>query len=68
MRGEVRLIKDESKGTSWRVIKNKIVSKINLKRREITTESNMRAIFVAYADIRESTNHLFFECKVVWLI
>jgi len=41
VRGEVRLIKDESKGTSWRVIKNKIVSKINLKRREITTESNI---------------------------
>jgi len=36
MRGEVRLIDDESKKelTTWRVIKNKVVSKINLESRE----------------------------------
>jgi len=51
--------------TTWRVIENKVATKVNLERRGIGVESNFCCLCKVS---EESTNNLFFECKVVWLI
>jgi len=51
--------------TAWRVIKNKMASKVNMERRGIGIESNLCCLCRM---LKESTNHLFFICRVAWLI
>jgi len=50
--------------TVWRVIENKIATKVNLERREVHVESNLCCL---HRVSEESTSHLFFGCIVVWL-
>jgi len=51
--------------TAWRVIENKVVAKVNLERRGIQIDSILCSLCRLS---KESTNHLFFGCKVAWLI
>ncbi|XP_068461617.1 uncharacterized protein [Phaseolus vulgaris] len=51
--------------TTWRVIENKVASKVNLERRGIQIESNLYNLCRLS---EESTNHLFFGCRIAWLI
>jgi len=51
--------------TTWRVIENKVASKVNLERRGIGIESNLCCFC---RQLEESTNHLFFGCRVAWQI
>jgi len=51
--------------TSWRVMKNKVACKVNLERRGIEIESNLCCLC---RRSEESTNNLFCECRVAWLI
>ena len=51
--------------TAWKVIENNVASKVNLERRGTRVESNLCCLFRAS---EESTNHLFFGCRVAWLI
>ena len=51
--------------TTWRVIENRVASKVNLERRGIGVESNI-CIFCRTSE--ESTEHLCFGCRVVWLV
>jgi len=48
-----------------RVIENKVASKVNLERRGIQIESNLCNLCRLS---EESTKHLFFGCRVAWLI
>ena len=47
------------------MIENKVASKVNLERQGIGVESNLCCF---YKVSEESTNHLFFGCRVAWLI
>jgi len=47
---------------AWRVIENKVASKVNLVRRGIQIECNLCSLCKLS---EESTNHLFFDCRVV---
>ena len=51
--------------TTWRVIENKITTKVNLERRGIVVESNL--CFLCGVK-EESTSHLCFGCRVSWLV
>jgi len=51
--------------TTWRVIENRLAFKVNLERRGIQIESNLCSLCMLS---KESTNHLFFDCMVAWLI
>jgi len=51
--------------TAWRVIENKIVTKTNLERRGVVVESNLCCFC---GEKEESKSHLFFGCKVSWLV
>ena len=51
--------------TTWRVIENKVASKVNLVRRGIQIECNLCSLCRLS---EESTNHLFFDCRVAWKI
>ena len=51
--------------TTWRVLENKLAIKNNLVRRGVVTESNM---CVLCGMKEESCSHLFFECRLVWLV
>jgi len=46
-------------------MENKVACRVNLKRRGIGIESNLCCLCRRY---EESTNHLFCECRVAWLI
>jgi len=48
--------------TAWRVLQNKIATKINLARRGVAVDST---ICCFCREKEEITNHLFFECRVV---
>jgi len=50
--------------TTWRVIENKITTKVNLERRGVQVESNLCCLCRVSG---ESTSHLFFDCRVAWL-
>jgi len=46
--------------TTWRVLKNKLVTKANLEKRGITVVSSMCSL----CEVEEETStHLFFECR-----
>jgi len=47
------------------VLKNKIVTKVNLLRRGIAVESAL-CCFCGVKD--EEINHLFFDCRIAWLV
>ena len=51
--------------TTWRVIGNKIATKVNLERQGVQVESNL---FCLCRVSEESTSYLFFGCKVAWLV
>jgi len=51
--------------TAWRVLGNKIASKANLVRRGIEV-GNMS--YCMCGEEEETTRHLFFECRVAWLV
>ena len=46
---------------AWRVLENKIVTKVNLARREISVDSTVCCFC---REKEEITNHLLFECRV----
>jgi len=51
--------------TTWRVLENKIASKVNLVRRGVVVDS----IFCCFCGLKEeSTNHLFFGCRISCLV
>jgi len=50
--------------TTWRVIENKIATKVNLERRGVQVKSNLCCLCRV---LEESTSHLFFGCRVTWL-
>jgi len=51
--------------TTWRVLKNKLVTKANLEKRGITVVSSMCSL----CEVEEETStHLFFECRFAWLL
>jgi len=50
---------------AWRVLKNKIVTKVNLARHKVVVES----IICCFCGLKEeSINHLFFKCRISWLV
>jgi len=51
--------------TAWRVLENKIVTKANLLTREIVIESALCCL--CGVKLKE-TNHMFFDCRIVWLV
>ena len=51
--------------TTWRVIENRVATKVNLERRGIQIENNICNL---YRLSEKSTNHLFFGCRVVWRV
>jgi len=51
--------------TAWRVIENKVASKANLEKRGIGIDNNLCCLCRMS---EKSTNHLFFRCKVAWLL
>ena len=52
--------------TAWRVLENKLATKANLKRRGITVASSTCSL--CGVEEETSTTHLFFECRVAWLL
>jgi len=48
--------------TTWRVIENRVATKVYLERRGIKIENNICSLCGLS---EESTNHLFFGCRVV---
>jgi len=50
---------------TWRVTENKVACRVNLERRGIGVESNLCCLCKMS---EESTNHLFFSCRVAWII
>ena len=50
---------------AWRVPDNKITNKVNLARCEVAVNS-MLCCFCREKE--ETTSHLFFECKITWLV
>jgi len=51
--------------TAWRVLKNKIASKVNLERREISMVSSTCSMC---GEGEETTTYLFCTCRVAWLV
>ena len=51
--------------TALRVLKNKIVTKVNLARRGVSVDNTVCCFC---REKEETTSHLFFECRVVWLV
>jgi len=51
--------------TAWRVLENKIATKVNLARRGVTVDST---VCFFCREIEETTSNLFFECKVALLV
>ena len=49
----------------WRVLKDKILSRANLARREITLVSSICGMC---GTEEETASHLFCTCRVVWLV
>jgi len=49
----------------WRVLENKLATKVNLEKREIVVESPLCSLCRVEV---ESNNHLFFECRFAWLV
>ena len=50
---------------AWRVLENKIATKVNLVRRGVAVQSILCCLCGAH---EESTNHLFFGCRIAWLV
>jgi len=51
--------------TAWRVLEDKLVTKVNLEKRGIRVVSSV-CIFCGAEE--ESCSHLFFKCRFVWLL
>ena len=51
--------------TAWRVLINSIATKVNLERRGVLVDTNLCS-FCRMAV--ESTKHIFFYCKIAWLV
>jgi len=51
--------------TAWRVIENKLATRVNLERHGVEINSNLCCLC---GGLEESTNHLFFGCKIYWLV
>jgi len=51
--------------TTWKVLINSIATKVNLERRGVLVDTNICS-FCRMAV--ESTKHMFFECKIAWLV
>ena len=51
--------------TAWRVLFNSVATKVNLERRGVSVDSNLCSFCRMEV---ESTNHLFFECRIVGLV
>lgn len=49
----------------WKVMKNKIASKTNLERRGII---GLSYICSTCGEEEETTSHLFFKCRIAWLV
>lgn len=47
--------------TTWKVMENKIATKVNLARRGIVVDS---LLYCFCRKKEETTNHLFFECRI----
>jgi len=54
-----------SQFTAWRVLIISVATKVNLKRREVSVDSNLCSFCRMEV---ESKNHLFFECRIAWLV
>jgi len=50
--------------TAWRVLENKLATKANLVRHKIMVASSTCSL----CGVEETSTHLFFECKFVWLL
>ena len=51
--------------TAWRVLENKIATKVNLEKRGIVLDSPL----CSFCRVEEkSCRHLFFECRFAWLV
>jgi len=50
---------------TWRVLENKIATKVNLVRRGVVVVNIICCLCGAQ---EESTNHLFFGCRIAWLV
>jgi len=51
--------------TAWRVLENKLATRVNLEKRGIAVESPLCSLCRVEV---ESNNHLCFECRFVWLV
>jgi len=51
--------------TAWRVLFNSVATKVNLERRGVLVDNNLCSFCRMGV---ESTNHLFFECRIVGLV
>jgi len=51
--------------TAWRVLENKLATRLNLEKRGIAVESPLCSLCRVE---EESNSHLFFECSFVWLV
>jgi len=51
--------------TTCRVLFNSVTTKVNLERRGVSVDSNLCSFCRMEV---ESTNHLFFECRIAWLV
>jgi len=50
---------------AWRVLENKIATKVNLAWRGVTTD----VLVCCFCRLKEeSTSHLLFDCKIAWLV
>ena len=54
-----------SQVTAWRVLINSIATKVNLEKRGVLVYTNLCS-FCRMAV--ESTKHMFFECRIAWLV
>jgi len=51
--------------TAWRVLSNKIATRVNLERRGVVVESLLCS---SCGMEEEFCRHLFFECRIAWLV
>jgi len=51
--------------TAWRILEDKIASKVNLERRGISLVGNTCNLC---REEEETTSHLFCTCRVAWLV
>ena len=50
---------------TWRVLENKIATKVNLARRKVMTD----VLVYCFCRLKEeSTSHLLFDCRIAWLV